>query len=130
MKLKTTAEFIDELAQKHNLKNDSAVAEMLGLTRSAISLQRSLKTSFDDATALKVAELLGYEPAYVLACARAQGARLPAVKSAWKKIAIGSAANIAAVAFAILILLGWATDLKSVGGQPPCRFDSGLGHQD
>lgn len=99
--LMTTADFLDEIKERRDLKSDSAVSRLLGVTQSAVSLQRAMKNTFDDETARRVAELLDYDPAYVFVCAHAQSARNPAVKSVWARMAKhATAAGIVAVLLA------------------------------
>lgn len=102
MYLKTTAEFIDDLKTKLKLAKDADIARQLGITSSSVSQLRNLKNTFDDTTALKVAELLGIEPGYVVVCARAQGAKRPDVRAVWERIA-----RAAGTAAAVLITLGF-----------------------
>lgn len=95
--LPTTAELIDRIKDHHKLPSDGAVARLLGITTSSISAHRQLKGSFDDATAIKVADLLGLEYQYVLACAHAQGAKRPEVRTVWERIARGASAAVIAL---------------------------------
>lgn len=102
MQLKTTAEFIDEIKVRQGLVKDADVARRLGITSSSVSQLRNLKNTFDDSTALKVAELLGTDPGYVVLCAHAQGAKRPEVRTVWEHIA-----RAASTAATVLIGLGF-----------------------
>lgn len=82
----TTTEFLDEAKTRLNLPSDYALSKALGTTKQAISNYRNGKTSFDDTTALKVAELLKVDPAVVVAAAHAERARMPAEKAMWQSI--------------------------------------------
>lgn len=74
--------------------SDYAVAKKLGITPASLSNVRTGKNSFGDETALKVAELLDFDGAYVLACCAAERARRTGQKSsvvvAWERIARSS----------------------------------------
>jgi hypothetical protein len=74
------------------------MAKLLGLTRSAMSTHRTGKVkSFGEETALRIAELLDLNPAYVLACLAAERAKRPDVAKVWKKVAGGFMALMLAV---------------------------------
>ena len=82
-----TVQLIDALRQRHKLPSDYAAAALLGLTRAQLSRYRNGKDFLGDEQALKVADLLGLEPGYVLACMHAERSKAPAVRSTWERIA-------------------------------------------
>ena len=81
--MKTTLEFIADLKKKTGLESDYAIAKLLGVTRNALSLYRTGKGFMGDEVALKVADLLGLEGGYVLACIAAERSKNERVKKAW-----------------------------------------------
>lgn len=105
LRLMTTPEFLDELKVRHQLKNDSAAARALGITQASVSNLRARKNTFDDTTAVRVAELLDLDPAYVIACAHAQGARRPEVRHVWERLARAAVATVAGLVLAAGLVL-------------------------
>ena len=85
--MKTAIEFLDEIKARNNGLSDYAIAKRLGVTRSCISFYRTGRSCFDDETAEKVAEELGVNPVYVMACAHAERAKVPSIKSHWMEAA-------------------------------------------
>lgn len=121
--LKTTADFLDELKDLIRERNpdmmrasDADAARLLRITTASISRHRQLKSTFDDDTARRVAELLDYDPAYVFVCAHAQGAQNPAVRSIWARMAkhATAATVVAGLLGALLPLMPQRAD----AGQP------------
>lgn len=101
-----TVEFFDAIRARYNLPSDYATAEKIGFTRQMISRYRGKDgEAFGDETALKVAELLNLDPAYVLACVHAERAKNLNVKTVWAQIAARlekAPAALAAVIFSVL----------------------------
>lgn len=98
--MRTTPEFLDAVKAAHNLPSDYALAIALGITRSSVSKLRNGKDCLGDETAEKVAELLGIEPAYVVACCHAERAKKPSQRRLWETVAekFAHAAMLATVA--------------------------------
>lgn len=97
--MKTTLQLLDELYAQ--LGSDYRIAKTLGVTRSFISIMRSRGSTFGDENCVKVAELLGYPPEYVIACKQAERAKSTSLKRAWTRLA--KASRVAAVSlFAVL----------------------------
>lgn len=111
MKTKTTADFLNELKAKHGLKSNYAVAKFLDQTDTAIARWAHGKNTFSDETALKIAELLEYDPAYVMACMAAERSKDAKVKKAWEWTAqhLGGLA----AALAILAIIPFTPDIMS-----------------
>ena len=99
--MKNTANFLDALRAKLNLSSDGQLADYLGMHRQHVSRYRTLGGTFDDEMSIKVANILGLESTYVMACMHHQRAKQPQVKAAWKHAAellYGLAAALALVA--------------------------------
>lgn len=94
--MKTTAYFLDALRAKHSLPSDGKLALKMGWKRQQISRYRQLRETFSDATSIKVAEALGVDPGYVMACMHAQLAKTPEVRSIWERVALKAAACLVA----------------------------------
>lgn len=94
--MKTTAQFLDLLRLKLDLPSDGQLADHLGMHRQHVSRYRTLNGTFDDAMAMRIADILGTDPAFVVACMHAQRAKRTEEKKLWERIA-DSMAAIAAV---------------------------------
>lgn len=100
--MKTTLEFIADVKSKYSIESDYAAAKLLGVSKMTMSHYRNGKGLLGDDSAIRVAELLGLDTGYVLACIASERARKPEVKAAWKHTAemlYGLAAALAVVAF-------------------------------
>jgi hypothetical protein len=104
--MKNTADFLDELRIKLDLPSDGKLADYLGMHRQHISRYRTLDGTFDDEKSIQIAELLGTDAAFVVACMHHQRAKKPAEKQLWERMAmnIGAAGAVAACALIVLAL--------------------------
>ena len=85
--MKTTVEFLDECKRLLDIERDTDLARALGVTKSQISQFRNGANCFGDESARRVAEVLGIDPAYVIACAYAERSRDPQIKQVWVRVA-------------------------------------------
>ena len=85
--MKTTVEFLNEAKARLDVKRDIELAARLGVTKQNISMLRNGESYFGDETARRVAEIIGIDPANVIACAYAERARDPQIKSVWLRMA-------------------------------------------
>lgn len=95
--MKTTVEFLNEAKARLDVKRDIELAARLGVTKQNISMLGNGESYFGDEAARRVAEIIGIDPAYVIACAYAERARDPQIKSVWLRMA-ESFATFAAIA--------------------------------
>ncbi|CAD9228386.1 Helix-turn-helix protein [Burkholderia cenocepacia] len=84
--MKTTIEWLDALKAHLDLPSDYAAAKLLGVTRSAVSHYRTGRTTFDDSTAIRVAELLGVDPAEVFASMQYERAKSDEARAVWASL--------------------------------------------
>ncbi|MBD1410261.1 DUF3693 domain-containing protein [Burkholderia contaminans] len=84
--MKTTAQWLDALKERLGLPSDYAVAKALGVTRGAVSHYRTGRSAFDDVTAVRAAELLGMDPAVMLASVQYERAKNEDVREAWASL--------------------------------------------
>jgi len=98
--MKTSIEFISDLKIKSGIASDYALAKLLGVTKVTISHYQNGKTLIGDATAMRVAELLDLDPAYVVACIHAERAKHEGEKKLWERIA----AMASGVTLALMLL--------------------------
>lgn len=102
--METTNQLLDRIKEKHGLQSDYALAKMIGMSRERISRYRNTNGELGDDAALKVAELLGLDPAYVLACMNHQRTKSEAARAVWERLADFVKHHGAAAA--ILLLVG------------------------
>lgn len=93
--LQYTNDFLDELKSLNGNASDYRLAKILEVKAATISNYRHGKSFFDDAVCERVADLLGIQPEYVLACIHAERAKSPSLRTAWTHIAaaFGTAAT-------------------------------------
>jgi transcriptional regulator with XRE-family HTH domain len=107
--MKSTLQYLDELRAKLDLPSDYAVANLLGVTRAAVSKWRQGRTTFDDLTACRVADALGVDPMEIIAAAnfeRADNERARAVwQTMWGKAAGTIALSLTACAVGALAVV-------------------------
>jgi transcriptional regulator with XRE-family HTH domain len=85
--LNTTIGFLDALKALNGGASDYKIAKLLGVTHQTVSKWRIGKDFFGDSTAIRVANMLGIDPKYVVACAHAERAKEPEEKTIWQGIA-------------------------------------------
>jgi len=73
--MKTTIEWLDAVKAALDLPSDYAAAKVLGVTRSTVSAYRNGKSTFDEDTCFRVAEILGVRAFEVVAATHAERAR-------------------------------------------------------
>lgn len=117
------AEWIDRVKAAHGLQSDYAAAKALGFSRNTISNYRSgSRHTFDDAGCLKVAELLGIDPAVVLVDQAMERARLDGARGAWSAVL----QRLGGVAAGILLMVGGGGNTNAHAGLAPVVQPSNL----
>lgn len=101
--METTNELLDQVKARHGLKSDYALAAKLGMTRSLISAYRTNKRMLGDEAAMRVAELLAIDPAYVFASMEAQRTQNEAARAVWERLADFVKRHGAAAALLLLV---------------------------
>jgi hypothetical protein len=82
-----TTKLLNRLSAHLGDASDYRIAKELGVTKQTVSAWRVGKGTMSDATAVHVAELLGENPAYVLAVVHEERTDSPEAQKVWKKIA-------------------------------------------
>lgn len=82
----TTLEYLNAVKAKLGIESDYALAQHLGITRSAVSVFTRGKGIFGDDVALAVAEILGIHPLTVIAQANAERAKTPEQRARWSGV--------------------------------------------
>lgn len=94
-----TIELLDAVASTTETKSDYAAGKALGITKQAIWGYRKRGSQMGDEAAFKAAEILGLDPAYVLARLHAESAKSDKVRALWNRIGLMSR-NAACIAVA------------------------------
>lgn len=83
----STVEFFDLLIDKYCLRSDRSLSKLLGVTAPLISKHRARPFGMSNELALKVATLLDYDPAFVLACVNYERANCAEEKEIFFRLA-------------------------------------------
>lgn len=83
----STVEFFDLIRHLRQLPSDNQLAKLLNVSAGLISKHRSRPFGMDNELALRVAEILDYEPGFVLLCAAYERAKCTAEKEAFARLA-------------------------------------------
>lgn len=110
--------WIDRVKSAKGLPSDYAAAAILGMTRSSVSKYRSKTPTFDEEASIKVAHVLGINPAIILADQAMERAKDAEAKSAWFSILerLGGVAACALIA-TVFVAPSPAEAGKSVDGK-------------
>ena len=100
--MKTTAEFLNEIKIKYNLKSNYALAKLMQQTETSISRWIHGRTTLSDESALQVADLLEIDPAYVVACVHAERAS-DKTRKIWERMATLTAGLAALVILSVAV---------------------------
>lgn len=115
-----TTDYLDAIKARHGLPSDYALAKFWGCAKQNISRFRNRGDTFNDETAIQVAEWLEIDPAKVIADMHAERAAKvgnPALLAAWEKIARSLAASVLlAFSVALIAVPSPAAAAASVGG--------------
>lgn len=84
-----TYEYLDAIQRQIGTNSDNSVAQILGVSRQAVSRYRSGMGHFDDEISTKVAEVLNLHPGIVLLDMYAERTKNEATKNLWKEISAG-----------------------------------------
>lgn len=84
-----TVEYMDEIMRRKRIPSDYALAKVLGVTKQTVSRYRLGLSQFDDAVALRVAELMSVNPGLVLIDMHAERTKNDEVRSVWEKVSAG-----------------------------------------
>ena len=85
MQSTTTKDILRDIAKRHNTTNDSALAQLLRVSRATVSRYRAGSRSIDATTALRVAHLLDADPLAVIAAVELERATTDEQRKAWSE---------------------------------------------
>ncbi|MFM0206931.1 DUF3693 domain-containing protein [Paraburkholderia sediminicola] len=100
--MKTTIQYLDAVKKKLDLPSDYAAAKALGVTRAAVSRYRNSLGTFDEAVAMRAAEILNVDPLEVISACKAESAHDERIRKVWVNIwgkATGAATTVAVTVF-------------------------------
>ncbi|ELW9447700.1 DUF3693 domain-containing protein [Burkholderia orbicola] len=116
--MKTTIEYLDAYKAKLGVDSDYAAAKALGVTRSAVSNYRNGSRGFDDATAVRIAEVLDVNPMEVIAAVHGEWARTEDMREFWEgvwgKVTGATVATAMAVGLAAAPSVAEAATIQSI----------------
>ncbi|RQQ65558.1 DUF3693 domain-containing protein [Burkholderia stagnalis] len=124
--MKTTIQYLDALKKRYDLPSDYAAAKVLGVTRAAVSRYRNGLSVFDEATAIRTADLLDLDPLEVIAACKAESATDARARRVWEN-AWGKATGAAVTAAVAVVMVGLA-GAPSPAQSAPVRADCAILH--
>lgn len=100
-----TIDFLDAIKRRHHLATDYRLGKFLRWPQGRVSMYRTGRREFDDASCVQVARALDLPAAYVLACISAARAKNDETKRAWQDAAKLLKKGAAAVILATVLAL-------------------------
>lgn len=106
--METSKDFARSIKIRYNITSDYALAKLLGITRSTMSLHKTGNVkSFGEDTGFRIAELLDLDAGYVLSCLAAERSKDAKVKKVWERLAaLTRVAVLLPAVLAVTILAG------------------------
>jgi len=96
--------YLDAVIERHDLKNDTGLAEMIGCNKSAISHYRTGRRSMDNELCLAIAQALGMaDPMPVIMAADMDRAERAGQHSLWEVFSKRMAGSAAPATLALLV---------------------------
>lgn len=89
----STVQFFDLIIAKHGLPSDYALSKYLSVSAGLISKHRKNSFGFAADLGLKIADALGFDPAFVLLCGMVESAKRTDEKSALTRLLIFAELN-------------------------------------
>ncbi len=125
----TTGRLLDRMISERGLRSDYALAKHLGISPQRVSRYRRGLDTLGPELAMKVADELGIDRGYVLACMAAERAQGDAERRAWRRLAERAAGVAAGVLVAFLVApeLVELPALSTVAASPLCIMTNGAG---
>lgn len=121
--MNTTQELIEQVKQLTGARSDYAVAKRMGWSTSKIGNYRTGRSQLDVDSCFAVAELLGKDPAAIIAAVEAERATKPEAREAW----IQRLKQLGGVAATVLITTSGA--LPAPGNAAVAAHDNGACHR-
>lgn len=98
--------FLDAVIERHSLKNDTALAELLGINKSAVSHYRTGRRTMDNEECLRLAQLLDMDnPMPIIMAADMDRAERQGQRSLWEVFS-PRMAHSATAAILVLVAAG------------------------
>lgn len=100
--MNTTQRLMQEAKSALGIESDYALAKALEMSRQAISHYRTGRSQLDVEGAFRIAEVLGKDPAAIIAAVEAERATKPEAREAW----IQRLKQLGGVAAGVFVMLG------------------------
>lgn len=104
--METTNDLLERLRASNDGCSDYRLAKLMGTTQAHIIRWTKHGKTMDDSYAIKIAELLDIDPAYVLICMHAERSASVEATKVWERIAGQFVACFAVMLFANLLFSG------------------------
>jgi hypothetical protein len=114
----STNDYLNELMHRYSVRTDYGLHKLLKVSRQTIYRYRDSHGSFDDAVALRVAELLGMEPSQLLIHSARERCKLASARGHWQSLL----KKLSGAVVAVLIVSG----LLPYSDTPPAGERAGL----
>lgn len=103
--MQTTNQMLDRIKTDKQITSDYRLAQVLGVTKNAITNYRYGKSSPNDEVGLRMAYLLDEDPGHITACLHAERAQSPEIRQLWERIAMRLQTGFASVAILSMIAI-------------------------
>lgn len=103
--MQTTNELLDRIKTDQKIPSDYRLAQVLEVTKNAITNYRYGKSRPNDEVGLRMAELLKADAGYITACLHAERAQSPEVRQLWEKVAKRLQAGVSSIKMMLLIAI-------------------------
>jgi hypothetical protein len=134
----TTADLLDEFKRAHGIESDYALARFLDVRKQVVSRYRTGVHTLGPDLAFRIADDLGMDRGYVLACMAAERAQSEPERQVWRRLAERLAGIAAAVLVAFSATLQTSeraiapfpellVSLSDTGAAPLCIMTNGAG---
>ena len=128
--MKTTNDLLDSAKKAQGVESDYRLAQLLGVSKNAITNYRYGKSCPEDEVAIRLSGMVGRDPASVIAEMHAERAKSPEVRAIWlrmaKQLRETAAANVlSAVGIAMLLVAGMPAPVRASEHSPTHGSGSG-----
>lgn len=117
--MNTTQQLMQEAKVALRIESDYALAKALDMSRQAISHYRTGRSQLDVEGAFRIAEVLGRDPAAIIAAVEAERATKPEAREAWKQ-RLKQLGGVAAT-----VVIGMSGALPAPGNAAVAAHDNG-----
>ncbi|WP_455342460.1 DUF3693 domain-containing protein [Variovorax durovernensis] len=128
--MQTLDQLLDRAKKAQGIDSDYRLAQLLEVSKNAITNYRHGKSRPDDEVALRLAALINRDPASVIAELHAERAKTPELRQLWLRMANQLRHAVAAVMFAVgaamFVIAGSPTSAEASTGTAQAHSTPGL----